>query len=232
MPCQKSRSFKRDAYMFSVNMIGDFFLWGFAFIFSTTLHEASHAFAAKFGGDMTAYSVGQASLNPLPHIKREPFGMVLFPILTFFLNGGGWMIGWASAPYDPNWAARYPKRSALMALAGPASNTVLMLISFALLKMGMSAGVLSLVEETGTIWDVVSQLLFIMLNLNLILAIFNLIPFPPLDGSEVVLLFVPEDRAHLVREKIQSLGIFGLIIAWLAFPYIYAPVAKVIFSLL
>jgi Zn-dependent protease len=72
------------------------------FLFSTTCHEASHALAAKIGGDSTAALGGQLSLNPIPHIRRSFFGMVIFPILSFFLLGGG-MIGWASAPYDPLW---------------------------------------------------------------------------------------------------------------------------------
>jgi len=69
------------------------------FLFSTTCHEASHALVAKLGGDSTAALGGQVSLNPIPHIRRSLFGMVVFPIASFLLSGG--MIGWASAPYDP-----------------------------------------------------------------------------------------------------------------------------------
>src|SRR5208282_5331142 len=94
------------------------FIWYVAFLFSTTCHEAAHAYVAKIGGDTTAALGGQVSLNPIPHIRRSPFGMVVFPILSFFLSGGG-MIGWASAPYDPLWERRHPRRSAWMALAGP-----------------------------------------------------------------------------------------------------------------
>ena len=101
--------------------------WFVVFLFSTTLHEAGHAFAAWQLGDPTAYEGGQVSLNPLPHIQREPFGMVLVPLITFALNG--WMMGWASAPYDPAWAHHYPKRAGVMALAGPAANLILVLIS-------------------------------------------------------------------------------------------------------
>ena len=73
--------------------------WYFIFVFSTTLHEAAHAFLAYKLGDRTAYLGGQLSLNPIPHIRREPIGMVIIPIITFVL--GGWMIGWASVPFDP-----------------------------------------------------------------------------------------------------------------------------------
>jgi len=74
-------------------------VWYVVFLFSTTCHEASHSLAAKWGGDLTAFRGGQVTLNPLPHMKREPFGMLVVPLLSFLL--GDWMIGWASAPYDP-----------------------------------------------------------------------------------------------------------------------------------
>ena len=77
------------------------------FLFSTTLHEAAHAWAAKRGGDLTAYRGGQVSLDPLPHIRREPFGMVLLPLLSVAVSG--WPFGYASAPYDPAWAQQHPR---------------------------------------------------------------------------------------------------------------------------
>jgi hypothetical protein len=97
--------------------IGNGLIWFVAFLFSTTVHEAMHAFAAWRLGDSTAYHGGQVSLNPIPHIEREPIGMVVLPLLTSLTQG--WAIGWASCPYDPIWARRYPGRSALMAAAGP-----------------------------------------------------------------------------------------------------------------
>ena len=110
-----------------MNNIGEGLTFYVVFLFSTTLHEAAHAWAAKLGGDLTAYHGGQVSLDPLPHIRREPFGMVILPLLTALTMG--FPIGFASAPYDPAWAQKYPKRSAWMALAGPAANLLLMLIA-------------------------------------------------------------------------------------------------------
>ncbi len=75
------------------------FLWYLAFLFSVVVHEASHAFAAMKLGDTTAYEGGQVTLDPLPHIKREPLGTVVVPVFSYLL--GGWMIGWASAPMTP-----------------------------------------------------------------------------------------------------------------------------------
>src|SRR5260221_2971904 len=111
------------------------FIWYVAFLFSTTCHEASHALVAKIGGDDTAERGGQITLNPIPHIRREPWGMVIVPILSFFVFG--WMMGWASAPFNPEWQRRYPRRSAWMALAGPAANFTLMLIAGILLWNGL-----------------------------------------------------------------------------------------------
>ena len=115
-------------------------MWYFAFLFSTVCHEAAHAWAALRGGDKTAYHGGQVSLDPIPHIRREPFGMILMPWLSFFLNGGQFMMGWASAPYDPYWARQYPKRAAWMSLAGPAANFALAIVSGLTIRFGLSLG--------------------------------------------------------------------------------------------
>src|SRR5687768_7711193 len=114
------------------------FLWFVAFLFSTTVHEAMHALVAWKGGDPTAYEGGQVSLSPLPHIKREPIGMVVVPLITALTQG--WAIGWASAPYDPHWAAHHPGRAAVMSAAGPAGNLMIALIAFVILKAGLASG--------------------------------------------------------------------------------------------
>ena len=95
-------------------------IWYAALIFSLTFHEAAHALAAKRGGDPTAYLGGQVSLDPTPHIRREQLGTVVVPILSYAM--AGWMIGWASTPYDRRWAERYPRRAAWMSLAGPGAR--------------------------------------------------------------------------------------------------------------
>src|SRR5579862_6394645 len=103
------------------------FLEYVVFLLSTTCHEASHALVAKLGGDMTAFEGGQVSLNPIPHLRREIFGMVILPLIGI-LSGTG-LIGYASAPYNPEWSVRHPKRSGLMSLAGPAANFALAIIA-------------------------------------------------------------------------------------------------------
>src|SRR5271169_1105799 len=112
---------------FTPDVLVSAFITYIVFLFSTTCHEAAHALVAKRGGDSTAALGGQVTLNPIPHIRREPFGMVLVPILSYATSG--WMMGWASAPYDPNWQQKHPRRAAWMSLAGPAANFALALIA-------------------------------------------------------------------------------------------------------
>src|SRR5271170_2419288 len=115
------------------------FLEYVVFLFSTVCHEASHALVAKWGGDMTAFEGGQVSLNPIPHLRREIFGMVVLPLIGI-LSGTG-LIGYASAPYNPAWSIQYPKRSGLMSLAGPTANFVLAIVAGILMRIGLIAGV-------------------------------------------------------------------------------------------
>src|SRR5690606_12527985 len=114
-------------------------LYYLVFLVSTTGHEAAHAWAAKRGGDLTAYHGGQVSLNPVPHIRREPYGMLLLPLVSVVLSG--WPFGFASAPYDRRWAERHPRRAAWMALAGPAANLLLVVASLVAIRAGAEAGV-------------------------------------------------------------------------------------------
>ena len=109
------------------------------FLFSTVCHEAAHALVAKWGGDLTAYAGGQVTLDPLPHLKREPFGLVVIPLLSRSTSGS--MFGWGSAPFDPYWQIRYPRRAALMALAGPVANLILACVAAVLMHVGVATGV-------------------------------------------------------------------------------------------
>jgi len=211
----------------------DFGCWLVVFLVSTSAHEAAHAMVAKRLGDPTAYHGGQATLNPIPHIRREPFGMLLVPILSYAASG--WMIGWASAPYNPNWAAQFPRRAAVMALAGPAANFTIALLSWFGLKLGLAAGVFipgfgggfseTVVSTSGGLWQLAAVLLSLGFALNLLLGVFNLIPFPPLDGSALPLLFLPSPLAASYQKISRSgLAVLGLLVAWQVFPRIYRPI--------
>jgi len=201
------------------------FVWYVAFLFSTTCHEAAHALVAKLGGDETAALGGQVTLNPVPHMQREPCGMVVIPILSFVFTRG--MIGWASAPFEPHWERRYPRRAAVMALAGPAANFTLMLLAAAGLRTGRSMGWLHVDAVTGRP-DLHTLALFVFFSLNLLLGTFNLLPVPPLDGSAGIMLFMSENRAQRYLDWLRgnSFAMAGLLVGLLVFRYFYGPVQE------
>ena len=205
---------------FSPELLTIGFISYVVFLFYTTCHEAAHALVAKLGGDNTAALGGQVSLNPIPHIRRSPYGMVIFPLLSFFLLGGS-MIGFASAPYDPDWERRHPHRSAWMALAGPATNFLLMLLAVVALRVGIS---LHLFEQQGF----VGISLYILFSLNLLLGIFNLLPAPPLDGSTAIMLFMSENQAQRYLNFIRggNFALPGLLVSLVLFRYIFPDVQR------
>jgi Zn-dependent protease len=208
-------------------------VWYVAFLFSTTCHESAHALAAKLGGDPTAFHSGQATLNPWPHIRRSPFGTVLVPIVSYLM--AGWMIGWASAPYDPSWEQRYPRRAAWMALAGPAANFTLMILAGIGIRIGMALGHFRLpsngsfdfthiVEATqGAGQSFPTVFLSVLFVLNLVLGTFNLLPFPPLDGNSAITLLLPQRVAlrFIDWTRQSGYGPLGLILAWVIYGRIF-----------
>ena len=209
-------------------------VWYVVFLLSTTCHEAAHAWAAKLGGDLTAFHGGQVSLDPLPHIRRELFGMVVFPILTYAT--GGWMMGWASAPYDPTWSDRYPRRAAWMSLAGPAANFTLAILAGIAIHIGIgtghfrvpdSANFMHVVEPAAAgIASGAATFVSLMFSLNLLLGTFNLLPVPPLDGFGAAGLAVSEDTARRIQNFGHSLGAFsiiGMLLAWQLFDGLFHP---------
>ena len=200
------------------------------FLFSTTCHEAAHALVAKRGGDSTAALGGQVTLNPIPHIRREPFGMVLVPILSFFFSGG--MIGWASAPYDPLWERRHPKRSAWMALAGPAANYSLMLLAAFALRTGRALDLFH--RQSNGNYNFLFTALFTMFMLNLLLGTFNLLPVPPLDGSTAIMLFMSESSAQKYLDWLRgnSFAFAGLLVGLVVFRQIFPYVQYFVMHLL
>ena len=207
------------------NILATLPLWLAAFLLSLTCHEAAHALAGRLGGDSTA--ADQVTLDPIPHIKREPFGTIVVPIVSFFLQGGGWMIGWASAPYDPTWAANF----ALALLAAIAIRVGIESGYFGVPTGGISLDTLAVAPEgVARGLALFSSVLF---SINIILGSFNLIPLPPLDGYAIVPL-VLNDR---MRDKWFGLfsggsALLGLIVAFVVFGSIMPPVFRAAIGLL
>lgn len=213
------------------------------FLYSTTVHEAAHAGAAKLGGDLTAYHGGQVSLDPRPHIKREPIGMVVLPIVSALLSG--WPMGFASAPYDPRWAMRHPKRAAWMALAGPGANILLVILAGLAIRGGILAGVFHPPESVNFdrivsgadsgLWPAVAFFVSVTFSLNLVLAALNLLPVPPLDGSAAVPLFLSQGATARYQDFMMrnaGLGLIGIFVAWQVFDKVFQPVFLLAVNLL
>jgi Zn-dependent protease len=221
--------------------VGDAAAWYVAFVLSTTLHEAAHALAALLGGDRTAYEGGQVSLNPWPHIQREPIGMVVVPLVCALWNGMS--IGWASTPYDPVWEQRHPRRAAWMAAAGPGANLLLAALCLLALRLGLELGTFEapqsitrsfIVTAATPFEENLGRFLGILLVLNSFLFVFNLIPVPPLDGASVLGLVLPEDWVVRFKESLQSGGIGSvlLLLTFLFFGQIFGePIWQLILRL-
>lgn len=216
------------------NFLAFGFLEYVVFLLSTTCHEASHALVAKWGGDMTAAEGGQVSLNPIPHIKREKFGMVVLPLIGILSKTG--LIGYASAPYNPAWSIQYPKRSGLMSLAGPAANFALAIAAGIIMRIGLSVGIFlpgsfssdKIVEAaSGDIAAGAATILSVFFSLNLLLGCFNLIPIPPFDGFGVLYLLANSEGALRLLQLRTKLRGFGMLIAVLIasqlIGYVYGP---------
>jgi Zn-dependent protease len=176
------------------------------------VHELAHAAAARYLGDDTAERLGRITLNPLAHL--DPWGTLLFA-----LTGFGWARPVPVNPYrlrgDPRWSF------ALVALAGPASN-LLLAVLFAALFRSFSA-----IAEPGFIGNVAQIVLFIAVQLNIFLALFNLIPVPPLDGSRLLAALLPE-QGQIWMDQLERYGfliLFALAATGLLGQLISAPAA-------
>lgn len=169
-------------------------------LFAITLHEAAHGYVARHFGDMTAHAAGRITLNPLKHI--DLVGTVLLPLATLFL--GGILFGWAK-PVPVNFGAlRKPKQDMLwVALAGPASN-ILMAFGWALLAK------LAWTFPDHYFAEPMMGMAEFGIKINVILAVLNLLPLPPLDGGRVAISLLPHKQAYLLS-KVEPYGMFILI---------------------
>jgi Zn-dependent protease len=172
-------------------------------LFSVIVHECAHGYVAEWWGDKTARMLGRLTLNPLPHI--DVFGSILVPGMLI-LSGSGILFGWAKpVPVTPQNFRDRKMGDITVSLAGPASN-ILLALGFA----GILA-VVGLISGGEGASDAVWRLCTYGILLNFVLALFNLLPIPPLDGSHVVASLLPRPAAYAY----QSMGQYGLLIVFL-----------------
>ena len=173
-------------------------------IFSIVLHEVAHGWVAQREGDPTAAMLGRLTLNPIPHI--DPIGSILVPAVLIF-SGTGFIFGWAKpVPVNPRNFRNYKAGDIRVSLAGIAVN-LLLVVAFAILFAIASWGI-RLFPDLGATWFVVRQMADYGILINLVLALFNLLPIPPLDGSHVMYHLLPPRIGMRYRE----LGRYGMLI--------------------
>jgi Zn-dependent protease len=169
-----------------------------AWVLSVGLHEAGHAYTATYLGDPTPADNGRLTLNPFAHMKPV-FTAIILPLI-FMVSGQG-LLGGAWTPIDPSYFKKPLRDRVFVALAGPAVNVLLaLLFSGAYLAFGQA------IAPPGTVWFV---LFLVIIQLNLVLALFNMLPIPGLDGGDVLRYFL----GPAAREKFDALRQYGIIIA-------------------
>jgi Zn-dependent protease len=180
----------------NADLIQTFAIYALPIIFAITLHEAAHAYAAKYFGDTTAYAQGRMSMNPVKHI--DPIGTLLIPIVLYF-TGSPFLFGYAK-PVPVNFGnLRNPKKQmAFVALAGPMANMVMallwMLFAIALIAFNISESFFVEMAQAGV-------------KTNLVIFAFNLFPIPPLDGGRILTSILPNRYAYKFAQ-LEPYGFF------------------------
>jgi Zn-dependent protease len=189
MPSLRFSRVGRNLYPLPQYDFPDIFIKFGVLLFSLTVHEMAHAWTADRLGDPTARSLGRVSMNPIVH--ADPIGTVLFPLIAMF--SGAMLIGWAKPVPVNTRCLRDPRRDyILVAAAGPLSNLALAIFSaFVLLLVPISPYISGELNVSVPI----AKLLVVLRNMNVLLAVFNMLPIPPLDGGSVLAGLLPPDLA-------------------------------------
>ena len=189
-------------------VIGQFILYMVALIFSLSVHEAMHAWMSNRFGDDLAHSQGRVSLSPVTHV--DPIGTLLFPAIAFFT--GAPLLGWARpTPVNPLRWREKRKANFWVSIAGILGNFAIAIVVGIVIRVLYHAGH-NPFAESDTTMDAVFALLRVFFQMNIGLAVFNLFPIPPLDGSKILASILPESFGSAI-ESIEQYGFIILLIA-------------------
>ena len=178
-------------------------------IFAITVHEVAHGWVALHLGDPTAKLAGRLTLNPIVHI--DLLGTVIVPFAMLVLSSGAWAFGWAKPVPVAFQNLRNPRRDmVLVAAAGPGVNLAMAMAWSLLLSLR-----LSMVPEMDVSADWIVRMCFIGITINVLLAVFNMLPIPPLDGGRVLAGLVPPPMARVV-DRVEPYGFLIVIVLWVS----------------
>ena len=182
---------------------GKILIWFVIFLLSLTVHECAHAFAAEKSGDPTGRYLGRITLNPIPHI--DILGTVIFPLIAF--TSGAMMFGWAKpVPFNPMNLRDRRWGEICIALAGPFSNILLVILFMIIGKLVLPD---TRILEYALYYDDANPVAMVLatgIQLNVVLAVFNLIPIPPLDGHHVLRNLLPDSLAESYAQIPDMVG--------------------------
>jgi len=221
-----------------VNLISHLIIYMVVLLLAISSHEAGHAWMSWKYGDDTAYLLGRVTLNPIKH--TDPVGTLLIPILSFVFSAVGGalgaipLIGWGiPTPVNPRKWTNYRQANVMVSIAGIGANLILAIIGFAILKTLIETGALNGVDVDSGIAKPFLLFLQYLLVLNISLAVFNLLPFPPLDGSKVLSTFLPESFSPIFA-LLEQYGflILLLLVYWGVVGIIIRPVFSLVSYLL
>ena len=189
-------------------------------LFSVVIHELAHGSVALSLGDSTAKYAGRLTLNPLSHL--DIFGSVILPVFTYLT--GGFIIGWAKpVPFNPYNLKNQKWGPAIVGAAGPLTNLLIVVIFGTLIRLSSTFSLLPV-----AFFQLASLIVFI----NLILAVLNLIPIPPLDGSRLLSAFLPF-RWQKIQYTLERYSfIFVIIFIFFVWPHIFLPIVSFLFKLI
>jgi Zn-dependent protease len=222
----------------AIDLVSNLIIYMVVLLLAISAHEAGHAWMSWKYGDDTAYLLGRVTLNPVAH--TDPVGTLLLPILSFIFGAIGGalgaipLIGWGKpTPVNPRKWTKYKQANVMVSIAGILANIFIAVVSFTIFKILLSYGIFNAENIQEGFGKIFVTLFLNLIFLNVSLAIFNLLPFPPLDGSKVLSTFLPA-RFQPILDMMEQYG-FLILMALIYFGLIrliMTPVFALVYYLL